>query len=631
VLGRSNPINPPPSNGDVGDVGDVSPLKITEEDNSKIKKTADAEPHTQGREAPKVANVSKVTTPTLVTTVSGLEAIVDVVKRSAAPIALDIETYGRDALNPRKGEIRLLSLGIPNHSPWFLDLKAIGYDLGPLKPVLDDAEVIGHNLKFDALWLRTKCGLVLKKPFCTMTASRLLTAGTKVANDLGECLRRYIQIDVPKDQAKSDWGRAVLSNEQIGYAANDVLHLHQLKTALESEVEKNKLRRVLDLELELLPVVVDMEFRGIRVNREGLLAIKEEAEDEAKSREDDIRRLLGDLEFNPSSARQVLEALQNRGNKIADTKEETLVVCRDELAKLVLEFRGAEKRATQTTTLLEAVAADSRIHAAFNPLGTETGRFSSSKPNLQNVGRGSLRQCFVAAPGCRLIVADYSQIELRVAAAISAERRMLDAYNQDADLHKQTASLVTQKPLEQISKEDRQLAKAVNFGLLYGQSAKGLVTYARKSYGVELSEAEATKIHRLFFANYRSLQVWHREAWNQAWKKAVEVRTVLDRRRLLPTGATENWNRFTSLVNTPVQGSCADALKQAMVDLAKRLPEGAGIVSTVHDELIVEAPEDLVEKCKTLVTQSMEEAMKRLFPNLPVQVEVNDCANWGEK
>jgi DNA polymerase-1 len=630
VLGRSNPVNPPPSNGDVGDVGDVSPLEITEEDISKIEKTA-AEGHAQRPEGPKVTNVTKVTTPTLVTTVSGLEEIVDMVKRSAAPIALDIETYGRDALNPRKGEIRLLSLGIPNHSPCLLDLKAIGYDLGPLKPVLEGAEVIGHNLKFDALWLRTKCGLVLKKPFCTMTASRLLTAGTKVANDLGECLRRYIQIDVPKDQAKSDWGQALLSNKQISYAANDVLHLHQLKAALESEVEKNNLRRVLDLELELLPVVVDMEFRGIQVNREGLLAIKKEAEDEAKSRKYDIRQLLADPEFNPSSPVQVLEALRIRGNKIADTKEETLVVCRDELAKLVLEFRGAEKRATQATTLLEAVAADGRIHAAFNPLGTETGRFSSSKPNLQNVGRGSLRQCFVAAPGNRLVVADYSQIELRVAAAISGEQRMLEAYNQGADLHKQTASLVTQKPMEQISKQDRQLAKAVNFGLLYGQSARGLVLYARKSYGVELSEAEATKFHSLFFTNYRSLAVWHQEAWNQAWKKAVEVRTVLDRRRLLPTGATENWNRFTSLVNAPVQGSCADALKMAMVDLAKRLPEGAGIVSTVHDELIVEAPEHLVEKCKTLVTQSMEEAMKRLFPNLPVQVEVNDCANWGEK
>jgi DNA polymerase-1 len=636
VLGAANSFNSPVSNGNVGDLGDVYPLEITRDNPSEIEKAASIETYTQKPEAPEVTNVSNVTAvvPILVTAISGLGEIIDAFKRSEAPIGLDIETYDRSgdgALNPRKGEIRLLSLAIPGHKPWLVDLKAIGYDLGLLKAALENAEVIGHNLKFDALWLRIKCGLRLTRLFCTMTASRLLTAGSDLANDLGECLRRHVQINLLKDQATSNWGHAVLNPEQLQYAANDVLHLHQLKAALEQEVEKHKLQRTLDLELALLPVVVDMEFRGIGVNRDGLVAIKAAAEDETKLHEADIHRLLADSDFNPSSTTQVLKALQGRGNNVPNTTEETLVTCRDELAKLVLEFRTAKKKAEQAVTLLEAATSDGRIHATFNALGAETGRFSSSKPNLQSIGRGPLRQCFVAAPGNRLVVADYSQIELRVAAAISGEQRMLDAYNRRADLHKQTASLVTRKPMEQISKEDRQLAKAVNFGLLYGQNAKGLVRYARNGYGVELSELQAAKIRELFFVNYKSLQVWHRDAWTQAGKKAVEVRTILDRRRLLPTKANENWDRFTSLVNTPVQGSCADALKLAMVDLARRLPTGAGIVSTVHDELIVEAPEGSAEEVKGLVVTCMIEAMRSLFPELPVEVEATVCANWGEK
>jgi DNA polymerase-1 len=634
VLGAANSFKLPVPNGTVGDLGDVCPLEIITENPSKIEKAASVETYTQKPAAPKVTNVSNVTAvaPTLVTAISGLGEIIDAVNRSEAPIGLDIETYGRsggDALNPRKGEIRLLSLAIPGHNPWLIDLKAIGYDFGPFRPVLEDAQIIGHNLKFDVLWLRTKCGLRLNRLFCTMTASRLLTAGTNLTNDLGECLRRHVQIDLPKDEATSDWG-VVLNHKQLQYAANDVLHLHRLKAALEHEVEKHNLKQTLDLELALLPVVVDMEFRGVGVNRDGLVAIKAAAEVEAKSHEAEMHRLLTDSDFNPASPAQVLRALQVRGNNITKTNEETLVGCRDELAKLVLEFRAANKKVEQAVTLLEALTPDGRIHATFNPLGADTGRFSSSKPNLQNVGR-ALRECFAAAPGNRLVVADYSQIELRVAAAISGEQRMLEAYNLRADLHKQTASLVTKKPMDQISNEDRRLAKAVNFGLLYGQSANGLVRYARTGYGVELSEQQATQMRQLFFANYTSLQVWHRKAWNRARQTATEVRTVIDRRRLLPTGADESWNRFTSLVNTPVQGGSADALKLAMVDLARRLPQGAGIVSTVHDELIVETPETLAEEVKSLVVACMLEAMKKLFPTLLVEVEAKVCVNWGEK
>src|SRR5262249_28838929 len=157
------------------------------------------------------------------------------------------------------------------------------------------------------------------------TASRLLTAGSKQANDLGECLRRHLQIDLPKDQARSDWAKPILNQEQLQYSAEDVAYLHNLKQALETEIDKNDLRQTLDLELALLPVVVDVECRGIQVNREGLRTIKDLAKSDAEQRKTEMRQLLADPDFNPSSPTQVSKHLQARGNKLTDTKEETLV------------------------------------------------------------------------------------------------------------------------------------------------------------------------------------------------------------------------------------------------------------------------------------------------------------------
>ena len=515
--------------------------------------------------------------------------------------------------------------------PWLLDLKAIGYDLGPLKPVLEASEIIGQNLKFDALWLSVKCGVSLCKVFCTMTASRLLTAGSTKPNDLGECLRRYLQVDLPKDQGKSDWGAAVLAPEQLHYAAADVLYLSKLKAALLSEIDTQDLRRALELEDSLIPVVVKMEARGIAVDREKLTVIRNEADRDGRVAKTAIQSLIGDQEFNPNSPAQLLEAFKAHGVQLPDTSQETLAACSHPLAAQIVSYRGCAKRAEQAKTLLEAVGEDGRIHASFNPTGTRTGRFSSSKPNLQNVSRGRPRECFTAAPGNALIVADYSQIELRAAAGIANEAQMLKAYADNPDLHALTASLILNKPLSKVTKQDRQYGKAVNFGLLYGQTAGGLVDYAKATYGLTLTEEEAARFRARFFDAYKGLRRWHAEAHNMADRGAGEVRTRCGRRRLLPQGDKANWQRFTGLVNTSVQGSCADGLKLAMIDLSKRLPAGAAIVSTIHDELIVEASESCAEEIKRVVESCMVEKMSEIFPEVPIKVDVKICKNWGEK
>ena len=553
---------------------------------------------------------------------------------AAGSVALDIETFGprkSDGLNPWRGEIRLLSLKIEGSDPWLIDLQSTGYDLGPLSTALASVTVIAHNFKFDALWLAVKCGIKIRKAFCTLTAARLLSAGTRPGNDLNKCLDRYLGIKPAEDHSTSDWGGMFLTDDQLAYAARDVAHLHALREVLARKLEQSGLQAVADLEMTNLPVIVQMEATGMAVDRNKLESLRDQAKADVETKAIALRELLNDRQLNPSSPAQLQSALARSGIDVPNTNEETLKANDDgKIIPLILDLRGQEKLAQQAQSLLDCVEKDGRIHGRFDPTGTATGRFSSKEPNLQNIGRGELRSCFIAPEGCNLVVADYSQIELRAAAAIAGETKMIEAYQRGEDLHKATAAAVLGKPVEQVTKEDRQLAKAVNFGLLYGQSAKGLVKYAASSYGVTLSEDDAQEIRAKFFRTYGSLRQWHGESHLKAEKGISEVRTVLGRRRLIPAEATA-WESFTALVNTPVQGGCADGMKRAIILLANRLPQGAQIVSTVHDELIVEANDSAADRVKEIMESTMREAMTELFPQVSIEVEAKVCKAWDEK
>jgi DNA polymerase-1 len=207
---------------------------------------------------------------------------------------------------------------------------------------------------------------------------------------------------------------------------------------------------------------------------------------------------------------------------------------------------------------------------------------------------------------------------------------MIEAYRNGADLHRLTAANVLGKPESEVAKGDRQLAKAVNFGLIYGQSAPGLVKYAASAYGVTMEEEEAQRIRSAFFRTYSRLRQWHGVSHNAARDGVTEVRTRSGRRRLIPETASE-WERFTALVNTPVQGGTADGMKLAITMTAGRLPEGAFLVSTVHDELVAECREEDAEAVKAIITDCMVRGMSTLFADVPVEVEASICNTWGDK
>ncbi len=557
-----------------------------------------------------------------------------------APLALDIETYneakGGGALSPFTpgAQIRLLTLAVPGRAPWVIDLRAVGYDLGELGRAIEGGVVVGHNLKFDLLWLREKCGIKPRHVFCTLTASRLLTAGSNEPNDLGAVLARHLDIRLPKDQGRSDWGGMALTPEQLAYSADDVRHLHALRAKLTEALAAAGLQPVTDLEMALVPVVVEVEAAGFPVDRERLLAIGKDAEREMVLAATRLRELLGDPNINPSSHAQLKAALHRIGLNVEGTSAEVLSGVDHEAVRALLIYRDHEKTAQQATSLAKAVSADGRIHARFEPTGTETGRFSARQPNLQQVKRGVMRSAFRAPEGKALIIADYSQVELRAVAAIAGDAVMLEAFRKGEDLHRKTASLLLGKTEAEVTKEERQMAKALNFGTIYGQGVKRLVDYAKQSYDVVLSPEEAATMRARFFASYRGIAAWHKQAWRRAAEISEEAdccaHTALGRRRLMSLGG-KDWPRFATLVNTPIQGTCGDGMKMAMVRIGALLPPGVQMVATIHDELVLLADQSEAEAVKVMVVEEMRAAMATLLPDVPIEVEAGVCSHWGEK
>jgi DNA polymerase-1 len=318
--------------------------------------------------------------------------------------------------------------------------------------------------------------------------------------------------------------------------------------------------------------------------------------------------------------------------KLSDTKGETLARSEHPLAKALLEYRKTSKLVgTYGPNLLEFVE-DGRIYGSWWQIGAGTGRMASSSPNLQNLPP-EVRHYVKAPAGRVLVVADYSQIELRIATKIAGEERMLAAFANGEDIHKITARSLTGRKEE--TKQVRKLGKVVNFGLLYGMSPGGLRTYARTSDGLEMTHAEAERYWREFFEIYPGLRAWHDREYRQLKKYGkTETRTLTGRRR---TGVT----KLTERLNSPVQGTGADGLKLSLALLYERRGECSGAVPilAVHDEVVVECPEEQAEEVKSWLVKAMVDGMEEVLNSgldtdhperVPVKVKVEVVDRWGE-
>lgn len=532
----------------------------------------------------------------------------------AQAVGVDLETTG---LDPHLSAIRLVSLALEDRA-YVVDLFRLPQALEALRPLFEAKEgpiLVGHNLRFDlgfllqaGVWPR---GERLRD---TGLTQQILEAIPRMPalKDLVPGLDKALQA--------SDWS-GPLTQAQLSYAARDAHAVLNLYRSQRVKVLVKALHQVALAEMRALPAVAWMELMGVPFD----LSLWLEAAREAETR---VKELEAALPFgvNWRSPSQVLRYLRAEGLDLQDTREETLTLYRGHpVVDLLLEYKKAQKR-------LSAFGPDwakylhpstGRIHPDWKQIGAETGRMACTRPNLQQVPRDpDLRGAFRAPEGRVLVKADFSQIELRLAAQIAGDGRMLEAYAKGEDLHTLTASLITGK--EAITKEDRQLAKALNFGLLYGMGAESLREYARTSYGVELTPEEAQAFRDRFFQAYAGLKTWHLRT-GEALKASgeIEVRTLLGRRR--------KTNRFTEALNTPVQGSGADGLKLALALLYERRAEAPGCfpILAVHDEIVVEAPEDRAQEALAWLTGAMRDGMGQVLTQVPVEVEAGVYRDWG--
>ena len=535
-------------------------------------------------------------------------------------------------------------------APAQLDRKAV---LAALKPLLEDSSKtkIGQNLKYDISVL-ANYSIAVAGPFAdTMLASYVLNS-TATRHDMDSLALKYLGEKTISFEEIAGKGAKQLTFNQIAleqaapYACEDVDITLRLQEALRPQVEsEGRLADVLDhIELPLIKVLSRIERNGVAVDAERLHEQSQQLDQRIRELEREAFELAG-REFNLGSPKQLgqilfeeqkIPVLKKTPKGAPSTAEGVL----EELAldfplpKVIMQHRGLAKLKSTYTDKLPRLLnkATGRVHTSYHQAVTATGRLSSSDPNLQNIpirteeGR-KIRQAFIARPGYRIVAADYSQIELRIMAHLSEDQGLLEAFAEGRDIHTATAAEVFGISLEKVSGDQRRSAKAINFGLIYGMSAWGL----SRQLHIDRNQAQ-TYIDR-YFDRYPGVARYMERIRAQAAEDGF-VETVLGRRLYLPEIHSQNHNRRQgaerTAINAPMQGTAADIIKQAMIDVDAWLAEGefdALMVMQVHDELVFEVAEQQVDTFIEQVQARMQGAAKL---KVALIVEAASGANWDE-
>ncbi len=584
-------------------------------------------------------------------------------------ICFDTETL---QLKPESGKLRLLQLGSTARKIIVLiDLFHTDEDgFGEIDRFFQGPERfwLAHNATFDLGWLAVYGWHPKGQVRDSMLASRLLTNGmSQVKNGLAHVAKRILGVDVDKEQQRSDWS-GDLSQEQLDYAAKDVELLCEMDHPLHQQIAQEGLGRAYGLECRALPALTAMANTGLPWDRSKLIEVEKDYEkdienlgrefhlelDEALPEGEKLPRdsdgsfnlrarttgsvRLGTKQFagfNIGSPKQLLEKLTLvLGETPLDPKKRTPSASRQALREYAghhtviqtyLDWKKAEKRRQMVAALLKHQDADGRIRASYWQLGTETGRMSCSDPNLQQCPRDEqFRSSVIAPEGWVLIDADFSQMELRLLAAVTDDAAMSQAFIDGKDLHTVTAEALGC---------DRQIAKSANFGLAYGAGAKALRQYAA-GMGVQLSLERATEVRDGWLGTYTGVRAWHKKLSRQADKTQgtmASIRVpVTEMRRFVPG----DMNRLTVLANTPIQAAGAAILKCAVGTLWQHLQgsDEAMLCAAVHDELLCQVRDEpaVVEKWKNLVKNAMESAEAKWLGAIPAVADVNVGASWAE-
>jgi len=563
-------------------------------------------------------------------------------------VGLDTETTD---LDPYTSRLRLIQLATTDRV-YIVDFDRFANGnaneaLAPLRRLLEAPRPIkiAHNAKFDAKFIKHNLDVDLGGLFDTLLASQLVGAGDiEERHGLETVASRYLNEAVDKSERLSNWNFE-LSEAQLEYAARDAAVLLPLREKLIDRLKSESLVKVAQLEFECVMPVVDIELAGFYMHKERWLEQLSIVEKRRVELAEQLQQVLaeessqGSLfggpqreDINLDSQQQLTKALTRLGIPVPDStrnwKLQPLAVEYPIIGTL-LEYRTVQKALTSYgENMIEMINPKTgRLHADFRQIGAPTGRFACTNPNIQQVPHAvEYRRCFSGYPeGRKLIIADYSQIELRILAEFSGDRGFIEAFNSGADLHRVTAAQVFNASLDQVTKEQRDFAKRLNFGVVYGIGAQ------RFALMTGLSVPDAENVLRRYFATYRQLDTYLREAANRAVSER-QARTASG--RLVRFRYDENDRQQISMTqrngkNTPIQGTSADILKRALKLLRDELREtNAKVVNIIHDEIVVEADSGEAEAVAEKVERVMRVAGEEYVKTVPVKVETEIADEW---
>lgn len=524
-----------------------------------------------------------------------------------------------------------------------------------LKPILEDPKIkkIGQNIKYDLLVLK-KSGIDVEGVyFDTMIASYITNPiGRGHSLDVmafAEFGHENIKISslIGTGQKQISFAEVTVS-DACNYSGEDSDITWRLYEVFKKRLAENKKTEEIfyNIEMPLVKILTDMEFWGVKIDDKFLGKLSVNVQEKIDKLEKEIIKIAG-VDFNINSTQQLSEVLYKKLGIFSESSKKTktgistgvesLEKLKDDhpIIKLILEYRGLAKL---QSTYLEALPKlinkiDGRVHTSYNQTITTTGRLSSSDPNLQNIPirtdlGAEIRKAFVAEKGKKLLIFDYSQIELRVVASIANDKKMLDAFNSGRDIHTETAVAIFDVKPEEVDKDMRRVAKVVNFGIIYGISSYGL------AQATEKTPAEAGKFIEEYLREYPSIKKYMDDTIVSAQEKGY-VETLLGRRRYIPDIASgivqirKGAERMA--INMPIQGTAADIMKLAMIEIDKQIlskNNDIKMILQVHDELVFEVDELRIKNHELRIKEIMESVFKL---KCPLIVEGKEADNWGEK
>ena len=651
-------------------------LAFLKENNFKRLENRYFDPEQAGNSQPESKNIEQ--NYNLITKLSDLQNLIDECIKCGV-IAVDTET---DSINAVQANLVGVSIStkpgtayyiplrhIENSVPLLIDekldqkdkIEQINFDsaINLLKKILEDPSIIkvGHNIKYDMLvFSQKRNGSINLYPVHDTMCMSYVNDANRYSHKLDSLAKDFFDHETIKYDdvcgrgAKQVTFDKIHPNDVLNYAAEDADFCLRIFLALKEELFISKLNSVYErIERPLINVIANMEKEGILIDKSTLNALSIEFQDKLTLLQKKIYELCGE-EFNIASPKQLGEILFEKLNLPQDKKSKTgnystsisvlegLSTKGFEIADLIIEWRTLSKlKSTYTDALQESINKQTkRVHTSYSMASASTGRLASTNPNLQNIpirtsdGR-RIREAFIARDGYKLISADYSQIELRLMAHAANETEMIKAFNENVDIHSQTASKVFGIPIEDLDSEIRRSAKAINFGIIYGISAFGL------SKQLSCSQSEAKNFIESYFDQFPKIKSYM-DAMIENAKMKGYVETFFGRRIPIKGINSKNFQERSfaerQSINAPIQGSAADIIKRAMIKIHNVFQEKnieSKMLLQVHDELVFECPKDEISNVSNLIKKEMEQANLPLFPlNIPIVVDFGEADNWSE-